>query len=160
MKRSVKMGDSEEEDIGNLKTRERTMFTELNMMGDTKTMSYGIIVAKSLLWYTIAKEITKTGRRMEFFSFVNRKRDKTSTTKNWKKWVVRGLTIEELEWWFVMCGWWKNTINGVNSSECYLILKALRNKGWNEKGADNIKNVTMFSFCKTIFFRGTRLVKV
>ena len=49
MKRSVKMGDSEEEDIGNLKTRERTMFTELNMMGDTKTMSYGIIVAKSLL---------------------------------------------------------------------------------------------------------------
>ena len=160
MKRSVKMGDSEEEDIGNLKTRERTMFIELNMMGDIKAMSYGIIVAKSLLWYTIAKEITKTGRRMKFFSFVNRKRGKTSTTKNSKKWVVKGLTIEELEWWFVMCGWWKNTINGVNSSECYLILKALRNKGWNEKGADNIKNVTMFSFCTTIFFRGIRLVKV
>ena len=49
MKRSVKMGDSEEEDIGNLKTRERTMFIELNMMGDIKAMSYGIIVAKSLL---------------------------------------------------------------------------------------------------------------
>ena len=40
---------------------------------------------------------------------------------------------------------WRNTINGVNNSECCLTLKALKNKGRNEKGADNIKNVTMFS---------------
>ena len=79
------MGDSEEEDIGNLKTRERTMFLELNMMGDTKAMSYGIIAAKSLLGYTIAMEIIETSRRIELYSFVNRKRDKTSTTKNSKK---------------------------------------------------------------------------
>ena len=47
-------------------------------------------------------------------------------------------------------------INGVHSSECSLTLKALRKKGRNEKGADNFKNVTMFSFCTTILLRGVR----
>ena len=47
-------------------------------------------------------------------------------------------------------------INGVDSSECSLTPKALRKRGRNEKGADNIKNVTMFSFCTTILFRGVR----
>ena len=47
-------------------------------------------------------------------------------------------------------------INGVNSSECYLTPKALRNKGRNEKGADNIKNVMVFSFYMTILLRGVR----
>ena len=44
-----------------------------------------------------------------------------------------------------------NTVNGVHSSECGLTPKALRRRGRNEKGADNIKNVTMFLFCTTIF---------
>ena len=35
-------------------------------------------------------------------------------------------------------------INGVNSSECCLTPKVLRNRGINEKGADNIKNATVF----------------
>lgn len=43
------------------------MFSELNVMGDMKTTSYGIIAAKSLLEYTIAKEATKTSTRLEFF---------------------------------------------------------------------------------------------
>ena len=47
-------------------------------------------------------------------------------------------------------------VNGVHSSECGLTPKALRKKGKNEKGADNIKNVTMFSFCTTILLRGVR----
>ena len=47
-------------------------------------------------------------------------------------------------------------VNGVHSSECGLTLKALRKKGRNEKGANNIKNVTMFSFCTTILLRGVR----
>ena len=49
-----------------------------------------------------------------------------------------------------------NTINNVHSSECGLTLKALRKKGKNEKGADNIKNETMFSFCTTILLRDVR----
>ena len=49
-----------------------------------------------------------------------------------------------------------NTINGVHSSECGLTLKALKKRGRNEKGANNIKNVTMFSFCTTILLRGVR----
>ena len=47
-------------------------------------------------------------------------------------------------------------INGVHSSECGLTPKALRKRGRNEKGADNIKNVTVFSFCTTILLKGVR----
>ena len=47
-------------------------------------------------------------------------------------------------------------INGVHSSECGLTPKALRKRGINEKGANNIKNVTMLSFCTTILLRGVR----
>ena len=47
-------------------------------------------------------------------------------------------------------------INGVYSSECGLTPKALKKRGRNEKGANNIKNVTMFSFCTTILLRGVR----
>ena len=47
-------------------------------------------------------------------------------------------------------------INGVQSSECDLTPKALMKRGRNEKGANNIKNVTMFSFCTTILLRGVR----
>ena len=46
--------------------------------------------------------------------------------------------------------------NGVYNSECGLTPKALRKRGRNEKGTDNIKNVTMFSFCTTILLRGVR----
>ena len=46
--------------------------------------------------------------------------------------------------------------NGVYSSECGLTPKALRKRGRNEKDADNIKNVTMFSFYMTILLRDVR----
>ena len=74
------------------------MFPKLNMTGDTKAMRNGIIAAKLLLRYTITKETTKTSMRMELCSFMRRKRDKASTTKNPKRGVVRSLTIEKLEW--------------------------------------------------------------
>ena len=81
-----------------LKTRERTMFPKLNMTEDAKAIRNGIIVAKPLLRYTITKEKTETSTRLELSSFMRRKRDKASTTKNPKREVVRGLTIEKLEW--------------------------------------------------------------
>ena len=74
------------------------MFPKLNMTGDTKAMRNGIIVAKPLLRYTITKETTETSTRLELCSFMRRKRDKASTTKNLKRGVVRGLTIEKLKW--------------------------------------------------------------
>ena len=61
------------------------MFPKLNMIGDTKAMRNGIIVAKPLLRYTITKETTKTSTRLELCSFMRRKRDKASTTKNPKR---------------------------------------------------------------------------
>ena len=75
-----------------------TMFPKLNMTGDTKAMRNGIIATKPLLRYTITKETTKMTTRLEFCSFMRRKRDKASTTKNPKREVVRSLTIEKLEW--------------------------------------------------------------
>ena len=48
-------------------------------------------------------------------------------------------------------------INGLHSNECGLTPKALKKRGRNEKGADNIKNVTMFSFCTIILLRGVRV---
>ena len=48
-------------------------------------MSDGVIVAKPLLGYTIAKEATETSTRLELCSFMRRKRDKTSTTENPKR---------------------------------------------------------------------------
>ena len=74
------------------------MFPKLNMTGDTKAMRNGIIAMKPLLRYTITKETTKTSTRLELCSFMRRKRDKASTTKNPKRRVVRGLTIKKLEW--------------------------------------------------------------
>ena len=74
------------------------MFPKLNMMGDTKVMRNGIIAAKPLLRYTITKETTETSMRLEFCSFMRRKKDKASTTKNLKRGVVRSLTIEKLKW--------------------------------------------------------------
>ena len=47
-------------------------------------------------------------------------------------------------------------INDVYNNECGLTPKALRKRGKNEKGVENIKNVTMFSFCITILLRGVR----
>ena len=81
------------------------MFPKLNMTGDTKAIRNGIIVVKTLLRYTITKETTETSTRLEFCSFMKRKRDKTSTIKNPKRGVVRSLTIEKLEWRFVVCSW-------------------------------------------------------
>ena len=123
------------------------------MMGDTKAMRNEIIATQPLMRYTITKETTKTSMRLELCSFIRRKRDKASITKIPKRWVVRSLTIKKLKWWFVVYNWWRNTINGVHSSECGLTLKALRKRGRNEKGVDNIKNVTMFSFCTTICWK-------
>ena len=60
-------------------------------------MSYGIITVKSLLRYTIAKEATNMSTWLELCSFIKRKKDKTSTTKNPKRVVIRSLTIEELK---------------------------------------------------------------
>jgi len=68
-----------------LKTHERTIFPEFNMMGDTKAMSDGVIAMKTLLGNTIAKEATETSMRLELCLFMKRKRDKTSTTKNPKR---------------------------------------------------------------------------
>ena len=81
-----------------MKTRKRTMFPKLNMTRDTKAMRNGITTVKRLLRYTITKETTETSTRLELCSFIRRKRDKASTTKNPNRGVVRSLTIEKLEW--------------------------------------------------------------
>ena len=81
-----------------MKTREMTMFPKLNMTGDTKAMRNGIIAAKPLLRHTITKETTDTSTRLELYSFMRRKRDKASTTKNPKRGIVRSLTIKKLKW--------------------------------------------------------------
>ena len=73
------------------------MFPKLNMTGDTKAMSYGIIATKSLLEYTKAKEATKTSTRLELCPSMRRKRNKISTTKNPKRGIVKSLTKEELK---------------------------------------------------------------
>ena len=72
-------------------------FPKLNITGDTKTMRNEIITAKPLLRYTITKETIETSTRLELCSFIKRKRDKASTTKNSKRGVVRSLTIERSE---------------------------------------------------------------
>ena len=74
------------------------MFPKLNMTGDTKAMRNGIIAAKPLLRYTITKETTETSTRLELCSFMRRKRDKASITKNPKGGVVRSLTIKKFKW--------------------------------------------------------------
>ena len=74
------------------------MFPKLNMTGDTKAMRNGIIAAKPLLRHTITKETTETSTRLELYSFMRKKRDKASTTKNPKGGVVRSLTIKKLKW--------------------------------------------------------------
>ena len=74
------------------------MFPKLNIIRDTKAMRNGIIATKPLLRYTITKVTTETSTRLELCWFLRRKRDKASTTKNSKRGVVRGLTIEKLEW--------------------------------------------------------------
>ena len=74
------------------------MFPKLNMMGDTKAMRNGIIAIKPLLRHIITKETTETSTRLELCSFMRRKRDKASTTKNPKRGVVRSLTIKKLKW--------------------------------------------------------------
>ena len=81
------------------------MFLKLNMAGDTKAMRNGIIAMKPLLRYTITKETTETSMRLELCSFMKRKRDKASTTKNVKRGVVRSLTIKKLKWRFFVCSW-------------------------------------------------------
>ena len=74
------------------------MFSKLNITGDTKAMRKGIKAAKPLLRHTITKETIETSTRLELCSFMRRKRDKASTTKNPKRGVVRSLTIKKLKW--------------------------------------------------------------
>ena len=81
------------------------MFPKLNMTEDTKAMRNGIIATKPLLRHTITKEITEMSTRLELCSFIRRKRDKASTTKNPKEGVVRSLTMKKLKWRFVVCSW-------------------------------------------------------
>ena len=73
------------------------MFPKLNMTGNTKAMRNGIILVKTLLRHTIAKETIETSTKLELCSFMKRKRDKASITKNPKRGVVRSLTIEKLK---------------------------------------------------------------
>ena len=68
------------------------------MIGDTKAMKNGIILAKPLLRYTITKETTETSTRLKLCSFMRIKRDKASTTKNPNGGVVRSLTIKKFKW--------------------------------------------------------------
>ena len=86
-----------------MKTHERTMFPKLNMTGDTKAMRNGIIASKPLLRYTITKETIETSTRLEPCSFMRRKRDKASITKNPKREVVRSLTIENSSYGDLLC---------------------------------------------------------
>ena len=60
-------------------------------------MRNGIIAAKPLLRNNITKETIEMSTRLELCSFIRRKRDKASTTKNPTRGVVSGLTIEKLE---------------------------------------------------------------
>ena len=73
------------------------MFPKLILMEDTKAMRNGIIVVKPLL-----RHYNQGNNRDEYeaeaCSVMRRKRDKTSTTKNLKRGVVRSLTIEKLKW--------------------------------------------------------------
>ena len=61
------------------------MFPKLNMTGDTKVARNGIIAVKPLLRYTITKETIETSTRLEFCSFMRRKKDRAITTKNLKR---------------------------------------------------------------------------
>ena len=61
------------------------IFPKLDMTGDMKVMRDEIIATKTLLGNTIAKEVTETSTRLEFCSFMRRKKDKTSTTKSSKR---------------------------------------------------------------------------
>ena len=47
---------------------------------------------------TTSRITTETSTRLELSSFMRRKRDKASTTKNPKRGVVRSLTIKKLKW--------------------------------------------------------------
>ena len=82
-----------------------TMFPKLNMTGDTKAMRNGIIATKPLLRYTITKKTKEMSTRLELCSFMKRKRDKASITKNPKRGVVKNLTIEKLKWRFFLYSW-------------------------------------------------------
>ena len=55
------------------------------MTGDTKVMRNGIIAVKPLLRYTITKKTIETSTRLELCSFMRRKKDRASTTKNLKR---------------------------------------------------------------------------
>ena len=68
-----------------MKPREKMIFPKLDMTGDMKVMRDEIIATKTLLGNTIAKEVTETSTRLEFCSFMRRKKDKTSTTKSSKR---------------------------------------------------------------------------
>jgi len=57
------------------------MFPELNMTRDKKAMSDGVIAAKTLLGYIIAKEATETSTRLELCSFMKRKQTKQAQPK-------------------------------------------------------------------------------
>ena len=74
------------------------MFPKLNMTGDTEAMRNGIITAKPFLRHIITKETTETSTRLELCSFMRRKKDKASTTKDPKRGIVRSLTIKKLKW--------------------------------------------------------------
>ena len=68
-----------------MKPREKMIFPKLDMTGDMKVMRDEIIATKTLLGNTIAKEVTETSTRLEFCSFMRRKKDNTSTTKSSKR---------------------------------------------------------------------------
>ena len=73
------------------------MFPKLNMTGDIKVMRNGIIATKPLLRYTRTKETIEMSKRLYLCSFMRRKREKASTTKNPKRGVIRSLTIKKLK---------------------------------------------------------------
>ena len=71
------------------------MFPELNMTGDMKAMSYGIIAVKSLLGYTIAKEVIETST--EVLSIHDEEERQNKHNQKPEERSSQGLTIEELE---------------------------------------------------------------
>jgi hypothetical protein len=79
------------------KRKERYMFKKDNMTRHINVLSYYIKTTIPLFTFTIIKKDTNSRSRGQLIVFYMRTKNKTSTTKNFKGGIIRGIPLQLFE---------------------------------------------------------------
>jgi len=129
------------------------MLEKDNMTRHIKFLSYWIKTMIPLFTFIKTKKDTNNISRGQLTAFYMRMKNKTSTSKNSKEWIIKGIPIQlfEIRKTWNMRRW--NWIDQIYSNKNNFSPKHTGNKSRQQERTSSFKNVPMFSFSNAILLR-------